>query len=95
MILVSVCLSDIPKDKIKKAENGKCYCNIVVDARKEPDKYENTHTVYMSMTKEERESKDGKVYVGNGKEIVFQSSSPSTPSHVENLPTAPEYDLPF
>ena len=71
MIVTSICLSDIPEDKITTASNGKKYVNIVVDQRKEKDQYDNTHTVYMSQSKDERQAKVPKKYVGNGKEYTF------------------------
>jgi hypothetical protein len=71
MIVTSICLSDIPKDKITISSNGKKYVNIVVDQRKEKDQYDNTHTVYMSQSKDERQAKVPKKYVGNGKEYTF------------------------
>ena len=71
MIVTSICLTDIPEDKIKTSSNGKKYVNIVVDQRKEKDQYDNTHTVYMSQSKDERQAKVPKKYVGNGKEYTF------------------------
>ena len=71
MIVISICLSDIPEDKITISSNGKKYVNIVVDQRKEKDQYDNTHTVYMSQSKDERQAKVPKKYVGNGKEYTF------------------------
>jgi hypothetical protein len=71
MIVTSICLSDIPEDKITTSSNGKKYVNIVVDQRKEKDQYDNTHTAYMSQTKDERQAKVPKKYVGNGKEYTF------------------------
>ena len=71
MIVTSICLSDIPEDKITTSGNGKKYVNIVVDQRKEKDQYDNTHTAYMSQTKDERQAKVPKKYVGNGKEYTF------------------------
>lgn len=71
MIVTSICLTDIPEDKITTSSNGKKYVNIVVDQRKEKDQYDNTHTVYMSQSKDERQAKVPKKYVGNGKEYTF------------------------
>ena len=71
MIVISICLSDIPEDKITTSSNGKKYVNIVVDQRKEKDQYDNTHIVYMSQSKDERQAKVPKKYVGNGKEYTF------------------------
>ena len=71
MITLSICLSDLPKEKIQTANNGKKYINLVVDKRKEAGKYGETHTLYVSQSKEEREAKEDKKYVGSGKEYVY------------------------
>jgi len=72
MITISICLSDIPSEARKKSEkNGKVYANLIIDERKQPDSYGNTHSVSVSQTKEQRESKTPKIYVGNGKEYKF------------------------
>lgn len=77
MHVISICLSDIPKDAIRKADNNKQYVSLVVDERKEADKFGNTHTVYLSQTKEDREARKPKVYVGNGKEYHFNNNQPT------------------
>ena len=95
-ISISICLSDIPKDRIKAANNGKKYINLAVTRMKEPDKYEQTHTVFVSQSKEEREVKENKIYVGKGKEINFMPSG-ATVQSVESMPemNLEEDDLPF
>ena len=35
---------------------------------KQPDKYGNTHTIYMMQSKEEREARADRIYIGKGKE---------------------------
>lgn len=62
----SICVSDIPKSAIKKANNGKLYINIVIAERKEVGKFGETHAIFMSQTKEEREAKADKCYIGSG-----------------------------
>ena len=95
LINVSLCVSDIPRDKIFVAENGKKYISICVSELREPDQYENTHCVFMRQSKEERERKDKRVYVGRGKSVVFRPSEP-TPDQVADLPVAEDVDdLPF
>ena len=84
MISLSICLSDLPKEKIQTASNGKKYINLVVDKRKEVGKYGETHTLYVSQSKEEREAKDDKKYVGSGKEYVYngqQNNDSKAPGH--------------
>jgi hypothetical protein len=79
MITVSVCLSDIPKSKIVEAKNGKKYVNLVLDERREVGQYGETHVLYMSQTKEERQNKDKKVFVGSGKEYKFEKRQEDVP----------------
>lgn len=98
MITISICLSDIPAEARHKSDkNGKVYANFCIDERKEPDKLGNTHSVWISQTKEERQSKAPKKYVGNGKEYNFNSTSSSQPSGIDNFPPQPADDdnLPF
>lgn len=78
MITLSICLSDLPKEKIQTASNGKKYINLVVDKRKEAGKYGETHTLYVSQSKEERDAKEDKKYVGHGKEYVYNGQQNNT-----------------
>lgn len=79
MITISVCLSDIPKEQIVEAKNGKEYVNLVLDERREVGRYGETHMLYMSQTKEERQNKDKKVFVGSGKEYKFEKRQEDVP----------------
>ena len=103
MINISIDLNKIDKSKIKKHTNGANYYSLTVDTLKETDKFGNTHCVYESQTKEEREAKTKRNYIGNGKEFKFgntnqqqaQSSQPLPPQN--NFSVNPETidDLPF
>jgi len=97
MVVISVCLSDLPKDKITEGKNGKKYINLVVDEKKEIDQYKNSHIVYVNQTKEEREAKIGKKYVGNGREYKFNATTPQTLSTEQYTPPSSTSvdDLPF
>lgn len=98
---ISICLSDIPKDRMSKASNGKIYCNIVVGMRKEPDQWGRDLKVYMQPTKKDRENSVGKIYVGGGKTFIFANGMTSEPSQADIdaiLPPAEKNekdDLPF
>jgi hypothetical protein len=95
LISISICLSDIPKDKIKLAANGKKYINLAVAQRKEVSQYGETHTVFVSQDKEEREASLQVCYVGGGKEFT-QKVTPVTAEEVEKMPLAENTDdLPF
>lgn len=96
MINVSICLSDIPKSAITKSEkNGKSYCNIIVDERKEVSQYGETHTAYMSQSKEQREAKEAKVYVGGGKEFKFEKKEEPQSAQPQSISEENGDGLPF
>ena len=96
MIVTSICLSDLPKDRITTSEkNGKKYISLVIDERKEADNYGNTHTAYVNQTKEERDAKTPKCYVGNGKEYKFQKVETVVAEEVKQTEPKKEDTLPF
>lgn len=95
-IIASLCLSDIPKEAIKVGNNGKKYLSIVIAEGREPDAYDNTHYITISQTKEQRDAKEKKVYIGNGKAYRPQATAPVTAEDVANMPSAESTDdLPF
>ncbi|MDR0431179.1 MAG: hypothetical protein LBH58_11980 [Tannerellaceae bacterium] len=80
-------------DKIKQAANGKKYINLCLAERKETGKYGETHTLFVSQTKEEREVGNEVVYVGSGVEFA---PKPVTHQDINNAPVADNNDdLPF
>ena len=83
MEICSICVTDIPRDAFKLAKNGKKYLNFVINKRKEVDKFGNDLTIQLSQTKEEKESKMAKVYIGQGKTFVFKDE-PKPELKVEN-----------
>jgi hypothetical protein len=96
LINCSICLSDIPKEKIKLHDNGKKYLSVVVSDLREKDAYGNTHSIYVSQTREEREAKTDKIYIGKGKEVTFDHQPQPSIEAVADLPPAiSSDDLPF
>lgn len=65
-ITLDIDLSMIPKDKIREGNNGHKYAKLTVSTMKQPDRFGNDMTVYMSQSKEERGKVD-RMYVGKGK----------------------------
>lgn len=96
VINLSICLSDIPKDKIKVSErNGKAYLSVNIRPRKEADSFGNDIYAIVSQTKEQRDANEEKIYVGNGQYVQFTGN---TPDDVNEMPPAPPEildDLPF
>lgn len=68
----SICLTDIPKERILIHENGKKYLNLESWDNNEPDKFDNDFSVRISMNKDEIERKKAgeeikSIYLGNGR----------------------------
>ena len=89
---MSICVTDIPKEKILKHENGKMYLSIGTWDNDEPDKYGNDFSVSIPLSKEElKRKKEGedvkRVFLGNGKIWEDQNKmQTATPEEVEDLP---------
>lgn len=99
----SICLSDIPKDKIWKSEKtGKQYLNINVWINDDADKFGNNGSIQVSQTKEERDANEAKKYVGNIKFVQAKQQTQSDDVPVKKAASAKllddnevENDLPF
>ena len=71
IINFSINLDKIDKSKIITGKKGK-YLNLTLDSNRDgEDQFGNTHYVYQSQSKEEREAKNDKNYLGNGNEFNF------------------------
>ena len=71
IINLKIDVTKLTKDKLFKGQKG-TYANITVAANMDGEsEYGDTHYVFESQSKEEREAKTPKVYLGNGKEFVF------------------------
>ena len=77
---ISIDLTKIDKSKIV---NDK-YLNITVTQNNETNKYGQNVTVTHNQTKEERENKTPKIYLGNGK-TVWNDGTVVNAERVENI----------
>ena len=80
LISVSLDLSKIDKTKVK---DGK-YLNAVVAIGDETNQYGQNASMYISQSKEEREAKEARTYIGNGK-VVWNDGSIVTAERVEQV----------
>lgn len=94
MITIKINLTDLPKDRMWTDKLGKKNIELCITELREPDKYENTHTVYVSQSKDQREAKAPKHYCGKGKEINFNKTQKQTSTPVDNINSQGD-DLPF
>jgi len=99
IIKASINLSAIDKSKIIEGKKGK-YLPITITVNDEPDQFGNQGPVTMDQTKEEREAKTPKQYLGNVKVVWTNGTFPDRIPFEggESKPTAKvaaEPDLPF
>lgn len=93
MVLIDLCLSDIPNYACKRSEkNGKIYVSLMLAERREADQYGNTHSLSVSQKKEERDANVPKVYVGSGRQKDYQ---PTTTEAENPFSSENDKDLPF
>ena len=98
IIKASIDLNKIPKDKIFVGKKGK-YLPITITINDELDQFGNQGPVVVEQTKEERDAKDPKTYLGNVK-VVWSNGANVEPAPRDGAPaqaqTAPQTDdLPF
>jgi len=100
IIKTSINLSAIPKDKIIEGKKGK-YLPITITINDEVDQFGNQGPVIVSQTKEERDGKVEKTYLGNAQVVwtngAFPQPAPRNdqPLQVACPPQPVENDLPF
>ena len=101
IIKTSINLNMIPKDKIIEGKKGK-YLPITITLNDEVDQFGNQGPVVVSQTKEERDVKTEKVYLGNV-QVVWTNGDNVDVAPREDQPTVaapaaaaqPVDDLPF
>jgi hypothetical protein len=99
IIKTSIDLNKIPKDKIYVGKKGK-YLPVTITINDELDQFGNNGPIIVEQTKEEREAKVDKVYLGNVKVIwtngdnVAAAPREGQPQQAAAVPQ-PADDLPF
>ena len=103
IIKTSINLANVPKDKIITGKKGK-YLPITITINDDIDQFGNQGPVVVDQSKEEREAKVAKTYLGNCK-VVWTNGENVAPAPFEGGQKAPapakteaiepEVDLPF
>ena len=101
IIKASINLNEIPKNKIIEGKKGK-YLPITITINDEVDQFGNQGPVMVEQSKEERESKAAKIYLGNvkvvwtnGDNVAVAPRTDGQSAPVQRAPVAVEDDLPF
>jgi hypothetical protein len=97
-------LDAIDRSKLYQGQNGPIL-DLVFSVSDEPNQYGQNVSVFLSQTKEEREAKKAKVYLGNGTTFwkdgeVIKTEAPKVPSNKQFKPQTTvniddNNDLPF
>jgi len=101
IIKASINLSEIPADKIITGKKGK-YLPITITINDELDQFNNQGPIVVAQTKEERDAKQKKTYLGNV-QVVWTNGDNVAAAPREDQPAqaapvgqaAPADDLPF
>ena len=101
IIATSINLNNIPKDKIIEGKKGK-YLPITITLNDETDQFGNQGPVVVQQSKEERDAKTEKVYLGNVKVVWTNGTNVAAaprdggpaPAQPAAAPAIPD-DLPF
>lgn len=92
LISANIDVTKIPKEKLVKGQKG-TYLNIDIWINEETDKFGNHASINVQQSKDERDAKAKKVYLGNGKKLFgWDDAAPAKPAPVAN---EVEDEIPF
>jgi hypothetical protein len=77
LLSVKIDFKKVPQEKLFKGTKG-TYGNITVSINDQVDQYGNNVSVWFEQSKEERQAKAERIYLGNGK-VVFSGGSTPAP----------------
>ena len=94
IINLKIDVTKLTKGKLFEGKKG-TYANLTVAANRDGEnEFGDTHHVFESQSKEEREAGTDRVYIGNGKEFVFNGGTTTTATAPRPEPVMDD-DLPF
>jgi hypothetical protein len=68
LLSVSINVADLPKEKFVQGKKG-TYYNFTISVNDDTNQFGQNVSLFDSQTKEEREAKKSKTYIGNGKVV--------------------------
>jgi len=96
LIKGSINLSKLPKDKLIKGKNGATYYDFTVSVNDETGQYGDNCSMFDSQSKEERDAKAERNYVGNARVVWTDGNIVVAEKQEEaTTKTAEAADLPF
>ncbi len=84
LIGISVDVLKLTQKKLYKGEKG-LYAKLTLELRDEPDKYGNDVSVWEAQSKEERDGKEDRNFLGNGK-VLWEGEQKTPEAKDDDLP---------
>lgn len=95
LINVSLRVDKLPKEKFVSGKDGAVYYNFTIGVNDDSNQYGQNVSLTDSQTKEEREAKKAKTYLGNGNVVWTDGNIKVADKKVEVTAKEVESDLPF
>jgi len=92
---VSIRVDKLPKEKFVSGKDGAVYYNFTVAINDDSNQWGQNVSLIDSQTKEEREAKKPKTYLGNGNVVWTDGNIKVADKKVEAIAKEVESDLPF
>jgi hypothetical protein len=96
IISLSIDVTKVTKTRLYEGKNGAKYLKLTISVNDEVDQYGNNVSCYEEQTKDEREAKVKRNYLGNGKVTWGGAAATKTEALTKSESTVAESDsLPF
>ena len=95
LINVSLRVDKLPKEKFVQGKDGAVYYNFTIGVNDDSNQWGQNVSATDSQTKEEREAKKPKSYLGNGNVVWTDGNIKVADKKVEATAKEVESDLPF
>ena len=98
LLNISIRVDKLPKEKFVQGKNGAVYYNATVSVNDDTNQWGQNVALTDAQTKEEREAKVAKNYIGNGKVVWTDGNIVRAEQQEQKESAAPvqaESDLPF
>jgi hypothetical protein len=95
LINLSLRVDKLPKEKFIQGKDGAVYYNFTIGVNDESNQWGQNVSATDSQTKEEREAKKPKMYLGNGNVVWTDGNIKLADKKVEVTAKEVEADLPF
>jgi len=95
LINLSLRVDKLPKEKFVQGKDGAVYYNFTIGVNDESNQWGQNVSATDSQTKEERDAKKAKTYLGNGNVVWTDGNIKLADKKVEVTAKEVESDLPF